>query len=558
MHAFRSTVVAVSRALVCAALTQPAAAQSRVGFEPVTFELTQTTQIGQSVFVLGDHDSLGGGDITQAVRLVPDRYPTWSVTVSLPAGTEQPYAFYLRDDAISALQDAANGVAISPQQAVTVPGEHVGPVSKKVILQASGLESPVLSWRQGDGPYAEVSMEPIDPLPNADGSKTPRFVAWGLGRAGPEPISYFVTGSNGVRLPAVGSIGTALDASFVGAREATPYAPVRPTNPRIEFRVIPTDLIPDTASSGGVTGRGVRILLPRNYSDNTEARYPVLYMHDGQNVFDPGGPFGSWSVNRAVLTEVGAGRAAEIIVVAIDNSPSRSAEYVPELGNATADFDRYLQFITEELKPYIDANYRTPPGREHTGIAGSSFGGIATLNDAMDRPDIFGKAGAFSTSFWVGGTMQRVINGANGELDGVRLYLDAGTVNDGLTNTLAVRDALVAGTNPRFSLEGDMRFAIGFGQAHNEAAWDARFERCLSFLFPADEAAAAAASLAPDGSWDRDNDGRITIEDDYAQHADPQDLNADGVIDAADDAAVRDWLRRLEFERSRPAGPMAE
>lgn len=149
--------------------------------------------------------------------------------------------------------------------------------------------------------------------------------------------------------------------------------------------------------------RKVSILLPAGYEKNLEKRYAVLYLHDAQNLFNPNSPYGNWAIDHklAVLSEKGLG---DIIIVAVDHAGAeRVNEFLPikhkELG--MSEGKKYIRFISETLKPYIDQNFRTLPGRLHTGVGGSSMGGLITGYAGLMYPETFGKLMIFSPSLWV-------------------------------------------------------------------------------------------------------------------------------------------------------------
>lgn len=149
--------------------------------------------------------------------------------------------------------------------------------------------------------------------------------------------------------------------------------------------------------------RRVWVYLPPGY-DASDARYPVLYMHDGQNVFDAATSYvGEWGVDETLDSLVAAG-ARVGIVVAVDHGVERRLdEYSPwrnDAHDAGGQGDAYVDFLATTLKPYIDDRYRTIPGREATGVAGSSMGGLISLYAALRYPDVFGRVGVFSPAFW--------------------------------------------------------------------------------------------------------------------------------------------------------------
>ena len=153
--------------------------------------------------------------------------------------------------------------------------------------------------------------------------------------------------------------------------------------------------------------RRVLIYLPADYAKRPNRRYPVLYMHDGQNVFDAATSFsGEWGVDETLDRLHATGQDAKgCIVVAINNGDGlRGDEYIPWRnpvlkmgGEGTA----YVDFLAQTLKPYLDRHYRTVPDAAHTGVAGSSLGGLISVYAALKYPRIFGRVGVFSPAFWV-------------------------------------------------------------------------------------------------------------------------------------------------------------
>lgn len=149
--------------------------------------------------------------------------------------------------------------------------------------------------------------------------------------------------------------------------------------------------------------RKVSILLPFDYDKNAQKRYPVLYLHDAQNLFNPHSPYGNWEIDHklAVLAEKGMG---DIIVVAVDHGETdRVNEFLPvkhdKLG--ASEGRKYVKFIAETLKKHVDEHYRTLPSRSHTGMGGSSMGGLITAYGGLMFPKVFGKLMIFSPSLWV-------------------------------------------------------------------------------------------------------------------------------------------------------------
>jgi len=144
--------------------------------------------------------------------------------------------------------------------------------------------------------------------------------------------------------------------------------------------------------------RRIWLYRPTDYY-HTEKKYSVIYMHDGQNLFDEATAFGEeWAVDKTLN-----GMFAECIIVAIDSSDHRLTEYNynDNEQNGAGEGRQYMDFIVNTLKPFIDKNFRTDTQREHTHIAGSSMGGLISLYGAIHYPEIFGGAGIFSPSLWL-------------------------------------------------------------------------------------------------------------------------------------------------------------
>ncbi len=206
--------------------------------------------------------------------------------------------------------------------------------------------------------------------------------------------------------------------------------------------------------------------------------YPVIYMQDGQNLFDPALSFaGTWGVDKALTWA--SRRGLDAIVVGIPNmADARIAEYNP-FGEAG---DRYLDFVTHTVKSIVDAQFPTLPDRRHTGIAGSSMGGLISLYAFFRYPEVFGFAAALSPSLWFAdGALLDLVARAPRVSGGGRLYLDVGLREGEQTVALArrLRELLLAkGYEPR----RDFRWVEDKNGVHHESAWGRRFRQALPFL----------------------------------------------------------------------------
>jgi predicted alpha/beta superfamily hydrolase len=237
-------------------------------------------------------------------------------------------------------------------------------------------------------------------------------------------------------------------------------------------------IIDNFASTQLGNSRKLRIYLPPGYDANSQQRYPVLYMHDGQNLFDPKtAAYGAaWEIGSIVDKLIATGAIEPIIVVGIDNAgEQRIAEYTPccDKKYGGGKLDAYAAFIVDTVKPWADANLRTQKDREHTAIMGSSLGGIASVYIGQKYPQIFSMAGGVSSSFWWNDQMFIKDLPASPQ---VKFYIDAGTDNDGIEDTRKMRDAMQAKGYKLYYHEAE-------GGNHNEKSWAARVDLPLSWFF---------------------------------------------------------------------------
>jgi glycosidase/predicted alpha/beta superfamily hydrolase len=234
--------------------------------------------------------------------------------------------------------------------------------------------------------------------------------------------------------------------------------------------------------------RRVWLYLPPGYA-TSQARYPVLYMHDGQNVFDARTSFaGEWGVDET-LDSLHALGAPDAIVVAVDNGgQKRFDEYSPWLNQkyGGGQGDAYVDFLVQTLKPYIDQHYRTLPDRLHTGVAGSSMGGLISLYAALKYPDVFGRVGAFSPAFWVAPEIYAAARRASPR-PGTRIYVVTGG-QEGDTPDVYVRDHqrmvdTLRAAGFTIGEGGDVRTAVRGDGRHAEWFWRREFPAAYEWLF---------------------------------------------------------------------------
>ncbi len=252
---------------------------------------------------------------------------------------------------------------------------------------------------------------------------------------------------------------------------------------------------PDVASEVLAEPRHVEIWLPPGYEDDADRRYPVIYMADGQNLFDPriANTGTDWGVDEAMVRNVEAGLHDPAIVVGVWNSSLRAQEYSPWHGAPA-----YAAFLIRELMPRVEAEFRTLTGPEDTFHMGSSMGGLLSWYLVREHPERFSACGCLSTHFpvseaqfaaFMGGEggnsipyVVRDIEGGLGVPEGTRYFFDYGT--EGLDADYAavhreVREWLLE----RGLVEGEDFVVRAYpGADHNEAAWRARVGDQLAWL----------------------------------------------------------------------------
>ncbi len=227
--------------------------------------------------------------------------------------------------------------------------------------------------------------------------------------------------------------------------------------------------------------RDILVWLPGSYGERDQT-YPVLYMHDGQNLFDPATSFaGDWRLSR--ILAAAERRGSEAIVVGIPNmGAERVMEYspFPDAGQGGGAGDRYLEFLLQTLKPAIDQRFRTRPEPAATGIAGSSMGGLISLYGFFRSGGAFGFAGALSPSLWFAN--DAVFDAVEGAafVPG-RIYLDIGSPEgpEHVIRARRMRDLL---RRKGYRIGRDLKWLESRSGRHDEASWGPRFARALPFL----------------------------------------------------------------------------
>ena len=250
-----------------------------------------------------------------------------------------------------------------------------------------------------------------------------------------------------------------------GARNVHPYFFADPVCSACVLQRVP--------SAGAMKEHAVRVFYPPGYHENTLARYPVLYMHDGQNLFFPGEAFNGqhWKVQETLRILDSMSLVKKAIVVGIYPG-DRKADYT------SPGYEAYGRFIVEELKPWVDSTYRTLKGPAHTAVMGSSLGGVVSLFLGWQWPEVFGKVACMSSTFgWKDDLFDRV---ESEQRRAISIYLDSGWPRDNYEVTRSMRALL----QRRGFQDGRDLLYFAFPEArHDERHWAVRAHVPFQFFF---------------------------------------------------------------------------
>lgn len=466
--------------------------------DDVVFRHQGTVASGYSVYLLGDLDALGGGNLARSLRMIQRTPGNWELTVRLPVNTTYQYSYHQRATLNPTLQgNPSHGTLLAGPMVGASVTRAIAPSGKRILGHVP-LPSARLHWRQGSGAWQ------VTPLTQLGAGRTAGewlYEAASIGNVGLPIEFYFTDGSGAQRLPASGSYGTPLDAFFLQDGHVFTYRPAANVSPHQR------DYVPSSPPSIFSTrlnqSRTFRVMLPRGYAQHTWKRYPVLYCHDGPWMFDPGNPILYFNDvidpdGDTLAGLVQRGEMGECILVAVDwgttnaalAEVARARDYLPPgsghnygSGYVAGAANVYADFLIHELKPWIDANYRTQPGRDTTFTAGFSFGGVVSAYLGWDYGATFSRVGLFSPSFWVPSFPQRL------QIEplraGLRTYMDSGF--DNFSYTAQMRDNWLGRAAP-YRLEGELRYAFDpVSTAHTPTEVNGRLPAMGRFLWPATE-----------------------------------------------------------------------
>jgi predicted alpha/beta superfamily hydrolase len=234
-------------------------------------------------------------------------------------------------------------------------------------------------------------------------------------------------------------------------------------------------VLPDVFSPQLDNRRDVLVWLPPSYAEG-QRRYPVIYMQDGQNLFDRATSFAGveWQVDETLTALSREG--LEAIVIGLNHAgEARTAEYSPFAGRPPGRGEQYVEFLTGTVKPMIDQTFRTLPDRDHTGLFGSSMGGLISLYGFFRRGDVFGWVGAMSPAFWVTGGAIYALVRQSAFVPG-KIYLDHGSRENSAERMAALL------REKGYQPGRELLYVVEEGGEHNEAAWARRLPAALRFL----------------------------------------------------------------------------
>lgn len=430
--------------------------------------ITRQTTLGSSVFVTAELPELGALTMTKSLKMIPTAYPEWQLPVELPPGSTITPRYYLRTDEAGTYASTSNGTLIATGSPIVTPtDDSYAPQPFNIHTDAVGMTfvytdatAPVKTLAETAGP---AWLHDSVPALQVAARRLVRVQAGTAFYPGDRPVllngreSWWRHGQGFLELP----------------------GDVSPAVPRGEiFSFTPT----------GFRTRSIRVHLPRGYDANTTKRYPVIYAMDGQNLrsYETGVTRpSSWDLDLAVNDLTAHAEMPEAIIVGVDNTADRFAEYTPNGMTVQGTAGRgttFLQQLRAELVPLVNSRYRTVPGPATSIFVGSSLGGLLGFQAASDFEDTWGTVIAMSPSFWVS---PATINSwaARPPAQRARLWIDLGTLEGDSTDRQPIMDARDAVLASGDAMGYHFFHVVGLGDNHNEAAWKRRSPAALRWAF---------------------------------------------------------------------------
>lgn len=452
----------------------------------LSFSITTNVGYGFEVFVVGNHPDVGNWDPAKGAKLIWTTGNVWTGMVGIQSGTALDYKYVVMHNSATGFCNPAMARWIPPgsgnHSTTNAPAQPAAPYSGKTLYYHS-------NWTNVSVLYSVDGLNFMDaPMQRVGAGRSAGeylYRASGFGEAG-EAIQFVLHGSlNGVEgwdnAPysgygtGAGDYYTLLDVIFLQDGGIFNY---NPPSSLSAPRIIVSNAVSTFSPS---PSRTMKVYLPRGYVQNIWKRYPVIYMHDGENVFSPGGTYGSWDADLIATKEISQGRMREAIIVTLNSTANRTQEYLPPEDNYEGQGfgDAYANFLIYNVKTKIDSEFRTLTNRDNTAVVGSSMGGIISTFLGWST-NTFGLVGAFSPAYLTSPNFNAKV--AADPKQPIRIYCDMGTID--LEAELLPDYWTVFGYHlmDGYELNRDLLGVIACGQTHNEAAWASRLPRAFSFL----------------------------------------------------------------------------
>ena len=472
-------------------LTARAASPWRV---PLRFTVTTNAGLGYEMYVVGSHPDVGAWHPAQAVKLTWSNGNVWWGDIGVQAGTALEYKFVKRaTDPAQICNDAnAEWWPDGANLQTNAPAEPAAPFTGKRIEFYSDMTNVNLVYsmlsaadREATGTWHAVTMTTA-----GAGLRAGEWhhVAENIGTEG-EWIRFTFSGwhnesNDWEKARDNQDFWTPLDALIVRDRQVFNYLP--PSNGMSDSRIVVTNV---ESSYTNIAGRRVRIYLPRGYDENTDRRYPVAYFSDGQNIFTPHDSWDSWDAEVSADAETQGGRMRETIIVGVDCAADRTVEYLPHMDRNSGKpgkADNYADFLIHNVRPTVDGHYRTKNDCANTACIGSSSGGLLSMYLGT-WTNVFGLVGAMSGVYSTNFCPNYMAWLASNRVHEARVWMDVGNINneldiDGISLYDDNYDLYWYLLGFGYAPNADLRFMIGCGHDHNEAAWAARLPVAFRFL----------------------------------------------------------------------------
>ncbi len=452
--------------------------------ELVTFSVTTNVGYGNEVFIVGNHEDVGNWDPTRGAKLVWHTNNVWSATLGIQSGTALDYKPVAMPNSYTGICNPANANWMPPgggnHLTTNSPAEPDAPYVGKAMYYHTSWTNVVLIYSPDGTNFSTAPMTKIGP---GRVSGESLFFINGIGEAGGSlQFIPYDGGTNFDHAPYGGYGGgdyfTSLDVFFLQDGNVFNYRPPATVSAP---RIIWTNAVSTFPPS---PNRKMGIYLPRGYDQNTWKRYPVVYMHDGENIFYPSNGLSGygWEADRTATKEIGQGRMREVIIVGLASTANRTREYLPpeDTSGGQGFGDTYSKFLVYDVKAKMDALFRTLPDANNTATIGSSSGGLITTYLGW-HTNVFGLIGPFSPAYLISSNFNNRIKSEPWKP--LRIFTETGNI--GYPETAILPDTwtiLSYFIEKGYVQNRDLISRVGCGDSHSEAAWQKWLPDCFRFL----------------------------------------------------------------------------